>query len=192
MAAAVEVIQHVRQDAPFNLPRSLQLAAGAHGKSAWAQLCDLWRLRFGPGKLRPDEYYAFGLYDDRRFTAADKRTFLGRAVQNRIIRRCNAQSWWLLAHDKLLFYALLAGLGLPAPATRAVCHARRTLGTAVTLTTPAALAAHLRAGLSLPLLCQARDRHPQPRGRGARGLRRRRRQPRPQGRPDARARGLRP
>ena len=150
MAAAVEVIQHVRRDAPFNLPRSLQLAAGAHGKSAWAQLCDLWRLRFGPGKLRPDEYYAFGLYDDRRFTAADKRTFLGRAVQNRIIRRCNAQSWWLLAHDKLLFYALLAGLGLPAPATRAVCHARRTLGTAVTLTTPAALAAHLRAGLVYP------------------------------------------
>ena len=117
MAAAVEVIQHVRQDAPFNLPRSLQLAAGAHGKSAWAQLCDLWRLRFGPGKLRPDEYYAFGLYDDRRFTAADKRTFLGRAVQNRIIRRCNAQSWWLLGPRQ-------AALLRPARGPRA-CRRRR-------------------------------------------------------------------
>ena len=150
MAAAVEVIQHVRRDVPFNLPKSLQLATSTHGKSPWAQLCDLWRLRFGPGKLRPEEYYAFGLYDDRRFTRADKRQFLGRAVQDRIIRQCNAQGWWLLAHDKLIFYALLAGQGLPAPATRAVYHARRGLGAAVTLAAPAALAAHLRAGLIYP------------------------------------------
>ncbi len=150
MATAVEVIQHVKRDAEFNLPRSLQLAASAHGKSPGAQVMDIWRLRFGPGKLRPDEYYAYGLYDDRRFGFADKLRFLGRAIQDRIIRRCNAPEWWLLAHDKLVFYALLAGLGLPVPATRAVYHASRRLGAAVALAQPAALAAHLRLGMTYP------------------------------------------
>jgi Sugar-transfer associated ATP-grasp len=150
MATAVEVIQHVKRDAEFNLPRSLQLAASAHGKSPGAQVMDIWRLRFGPGKLRPDEYYAYGLYDDRRFGLADKLRFLGRAIQDRIIRRCNAPEWWLLAHDKLVFYALLAGLGLPVPATRAVYHASRRLGAAVALAQPAALAAHLRLGMTYP------------------------------------------
>jgi glutathione synthase/RimK-type ligase-like ATP-grasp enzyme len=150
MATAVEVIQHVKRDAEFNLPNSLQLAAAAHGKGAWAQIRDIWRLRFGPGKLRPDEYYAFGLYDDRRFSFEDKLRFLGRAVQERLIRQCNPPHWWLLAHDKLVFYALLQGLGLPVPATRAVYHPSRRFGTAMALADPAALAAYLRAGMTYP------------------------------------------
>ncbi len=150
MATAVEVIQHVKQDAEFNLPTSLRLAASAHGKSPGAQVMEIWRLRFGPGKLRPDEYYAYGLYDDRRFSPADKLRFLGRSIQDRIILQSNDPRWWLLAHDKLVFYALLAGQGLPVPATRAVYHAHRGLGTAVTLAQPAALAAHLRVGMLYP------------------------------------------
>ncbi len=150
MAAAVEIIEHVKRDAPFNLPESLRLAASAHGKSPGAQVMEIWRLRFGPGKLRPDEYYAYGLYDDRRFSFADKLRFVGRALQERTIRRCNALPWWLLAHDKLVFYALLAGHGLPVPATRAVYHASRRLGAAVALAAPAALADHLRAGMIYP------------------------------------------
>jgi Sugar-transfer associated ATP-grasp len=150
MATAVEVIQHVKHDAEFNLPRSLRLAASGHGKSPGAQVTEIWRLRFGPGKLRPDEYYAYGLYDDQRFSPADKLRFLGRAVQDRIIVQCNELRWWLPAHDKLIFYALLAGQGLPVPATRAVYHASRGLGTAVALAQPAALAGHLRAGMIYP------------------------------------------
>lgn len=150
MAASVEVVQHVKRDAEFNLPSCLRLAASGHGKSPLAQAIEIWRLRRGPGKLRPDEYYAFSLYDDRRFSFEDKLRFLGRAVQERIIRQCNATPWWLLAHDKLVFYALLAGQGLPVPATRAVYHPTRRLGTASALTDPPALAAHLRAGMAYP------------------------------------------
>ena len=150
MTAAVELVQHAKRDAAFDLPKSLQLAASAHGKSPGAQVVDIWRLWAGPGKLRPDEYYAFGLYDDERFSFEDKLRFLGRAVQDRIIRRCNLPGWWLLAHDKLVFYALLQGQGLPVPATRAVYHRSRCLGAATTLSDPAALIAHLRAGMSYP------------------------------------------
>ncbi len=150
MTAAVEVVQHAKRDVGFNLPKSLQLAARAHGKSPGAQVVEIWRLRAGQGKLTPDEYYAFGLYDDRRFSFEDKLRFLGRAVQTRIIRRCNALEWWLLAHDKLVFYAMLQGQGLPVPATRTVYHRSRRFSAATTLADPAALTAHLRSGISYP------------------------------------------
>ena len=150
MAAAAEVLQHVKSEAEFNLPRSVRVAASEHGKSPLAQVMEIWRLRFGPGKLRPDEYYAFGLYDDRRFAFEDKLRFLGRATQLGICRACNALEWWLLAHDKLVFYALLKGHGLPAPETRAIYHHSRGLDGAAALPTPEALAAHLRSGMAYP------------------------------------------
>jgi hypothetical protein len=90
MTAAAEVLQHVKSDAEFNLPRSLRVAATDHGKSPWAQVRDIWRLRFGPGRLRPDEYYYYCLYDDRRFSLDAKLRFLGRATQDGIYRACNA------------------------------------------------------------------------------------------------------
>jgi hypothetical protein len=83
---------------------------------------EIWRLRYGPGRLRPDEYYYYGLYDDRRFAFAEKVRFLGRTLQDQIIRQCNAAEWWFVAHDKLVCYGLLAGLGLPVPETRALYH----------------------------------------------------------------------
>jgi Sugar-transfer associated ATP-grasp len=150
MSATAEVLQHVKPEVELNLPRSLQLAAREHGKSAGAQVRDIWRLRFGPGKLRPDEYYYYGLYDDRRFQLADKLRFLGRATQDRIYRACNASEWWFVAHDKLVFYAMLAGQGLPVPETRAVYHRSRRCGAAARLADATALATWLRAGLDGP------------------------------------------
>jgi hypothetical protein len=149
MAAAAEVLQHVQGTVEFDLPKSLRLAASGHGKSPWAQVREIWRLRFGPGKLRPEEYYYYGLYE-RRFAVEDQLRFLGRATQERIIRACNPLEWWLIAHDKLVFYGLLQGHGLPVPETRAVYHGGRRFGGATPLANPEALAAHLRDGLSYP------------------------------------------
>jgi Sugar-transfer associated ATP-grasp len=150
MAAVAEVLQHVKSDAEFNLPRSLRVAATEHGKSPWAQVREIWRLRFGPGKLRPEEYYYYGLYDDRRFSFDAKQRFLGRATQDGIYRACNALEWWFLAHDKLVFYAMLKGHGLPVPETRAVYHRSRGFGGAAALTEPKTLAAHLRGAMAYP------------------------------------------
>jgi hypothetical protein len=149
MAAAAEVLQHVKPEVALDLPRNLRLAREL-GKNASAQAREIWRLRLGPGKLRPDEYYYYGLYDDRRFTFADKLRFLGRATQERILRSCSAADWWLVAHDKLVYYAMLAGQGLPVPETRAVYHHSRGCATAARLAEPAALAGWLRSGLGRP------------------------------------------
>jgi glutathione synthase/RimK-type ligase-like ATP-grasp enzyme len=147
---ATNVLQHAKIDPEFSLGHSLHAALTRHGKSPWSQAREIGRLRFGPNKLRPDEYYYYGLYDDRRFTSADKARFLGRHAQDRIIRQCNAGQWWFIAHDKLVFYALIAGLGLPIPETRALYHGGDRFAAVPVLARPEALAAHLRSAMPYP------------------------------------------
>jgi hypothetical protein len=147
---ATNVLQHAKIEPEFSLGYSLHTAMTRHGKTPWSQVREIWGLRYGPGKLRPDEYYYYGLYDDRRFTSAEKARFLGRAMQDRIIRQCNAGEWWFIAHDKLVFYALLAGLGLPVPATRALYHDAGRFAAVPVFADAEALATHLRAGMRYP------------------------------------------
>jgi Sugar-transfer associated ATP-grasp len=147
---ATNVLQHAKIDPEFSLGSNLHTAMTRHGKSPWSQAREIWRLRYGPGKLRPDEYYYYGLYDDRRFSFADKARFLGRSTQDRIYRQCNAAEWWFIAHDKLVFYGLLAGLGLPVPQTRALYQGEGRFAAVPVFADPAALAAHLRAGMRYP------------------------------------------
>jgi hypothetical protein len=141
---ATNVLQHAKIDPEFSLGYNLHTAMTRHGKSPWNQVREIWRLRYGPGRLRLDEYYYYGLFDDRRFAFAEKVRFLGRTLQDQIIRQCNAADWWLVAHDKLVCYGLLAGLGLPVPETRALYHGAGRFAAVPAFVTPGALAAHLR------------------------------------------------
>ena len=141
---ATNVLQHAKIDPQFSLGYNLHTAMTRHGRSPWSQVREIWQLRYGPGRLRPDEYYYYGLYDDRRFACAEKERFLGRTVQDQIIRQCNAAEWWFVAHDKLVCYGLLAGLGLPVPETRALYHGAGRFAAVPAFATPEALAAHLR------------------------------------------------
>jgi hypothetical protein len=168
MAAAAEILQHVKSEVEFNLPRSLRIAATEHGKSPWAQVREIWRLRFGPGKLRPDEYYYYGLYE-RRFGLEDQLRFLGRAAQDGIYRACNALEWWLIAHES---WSSMGSCGARA------CRCRRPARSTT------AAAASGRGGTGIPggacgpsprrpdlsLLRQARDRYPERRRGRVRGL----------------------
>jgi hypothetical protein len=147
---ATNVLQHAKIDPEFSLGYSLHAAMTRHGKSLWSQVREIWRLRYGPGKLRPDEYYYYGLFNDRRFAFADKTRFVGRSIQDHIIRQCNDAEWWSIAHDKLVCYGLLAGLGLPVPQTRALYQGEGRFAAVPVFADPAALAAHLRAGMRYP------------------------------------------
>jgi Sugar-transfer associated ATP-grasp len=147
---ATNVLQHAKIDPEFSLAYNLHTAMTRHGKSPWRQMWEICKLRYGPGRLRLDEYYYYGLYDDRRFGFAEKVRFLGRKLQDQIIRQCNAGEWWFVADDKLVCYGLLAGLGLPVPETRAVYHAAGRFAAAPVFAAPEALAAHLRAGMRYP------------------------------------------
>jgi hypothetical protein len=71
---ATNVLQHVKIDPEFSLGYSLHAAMTRHGKSPWSQMREIWRLRYGPGKLRADEYYSTGasLLPTRRASSADR------------------------------------------------------------------------------------------------------------------------
>ena len=48
-----------------------------YGVSVLRQFCDIIRLSRGRGRLGASEYYDYRLFDEHRFSHADKRRFLG-------------------------------------------------------------------------------------------------------------------
>jgi hypothetical protein len=148
--AGVAPLLETRKAAPAVKLVDAVLAAKRAGKGFVAQLLEMRRLRRAPGRLRPLEYYTFGLYDDRRFTREAKSAFVGERGQIEIFRRLCETSWIATAHDKLLYYTILTGLGLAVPKVLAVHHAFRCHRDATALRTSGDVAGFLR-GSSYPL-----------------------------------------
>ena len=101
--------------------------AKATGKGMVAMISEIAKLRLGPGKLRPDEYFMYGLYDDNRFSPEAKRTFMSQDCY------LLDTPWRTIAKDKPLITAMLQGFGLPVPETQAILHPTRTFGDAKAL-----------------------------------------------------------
>ena len=154
MANSPSVLQNVNIDPEIDIGHGLRHAASAHGKGIWSQLSEIWRLRFGQGKLDPKEYYYYRLYDDEAYSYEDKRRFLGKACWDQIYRRCNALKWWAIAHDKLAFSALLQGQNLPLPENRALYHPFRRCGDLPCLATREMLVEHLRKRMVYPVFAK--------------------------------------
>lgn len=116
------------------------------GKPPFAQAREMLALRRGFGGLTPEEYLAYRLYDDRLHDAEGKRRFLGVRAEHAVDRICNADERWRgLVKDKIVFAAMMQGLGFPVPALVAFHHARRRCFMARDLRTREDLAAFLRA-----------------------------------------------
>ena len=133
----------------IDLTEALRAAMAASGKPAGRLLREIVALWSGPGGLTPTEYFYYRLYDDR-YTDAERRRFRGRAVQLRINRRTRSPLWSLAANDKLLFDAVMRGLGYPTPEILAVYHPSRAFGRVPSLSDAAELAAFLRQGMRYP------------------------------------------
>ncbi len=133
----------------FDLREAMRTVGREHGKSPLAQTLDLARLISPPHRLSPFEYYSFGLFDDRRHPWPGKTRFIGRRA--RLYRRLRDRRWSAIADDKILFHAMLQGMGVPAPALLAVysAHGRRA-GGIPSFNNPDALADFLRNGIRYP------------------------------------------
>lgn len=151
MASNSPVLQHAHAEPDIDIGRGMRHAIADHGKGVWSQLSEIWRLRFGEGKLHPWEYYYYRLYDDQTYSYDDKRHFLGKACWGKVYRQCNAPNWWAIAHDKMAFHALLKGQDLPLPECRALFHPFRRCGDLPALTSGAMLAEHLRHRMVYPV-----------------------------------------
>lgn len=124
------------------------------GKTLTAQAIEMLRLRYGVGKLAPDEYYQYRLYDDARFSWEAKQRFLGRSLENGLIPFLRATPWVGLANDKLIAETLFKGLGFPTPHSFAVYHPYRGHGDVPVLRAPDAMAAFIRNGMPFPFVAK--------------------------------------
>lgn len=98
--------------------------ASASGKSLVQLVREIARLSWGEGKLQANEYFLYQLYDDRRFSAEAKKTFLGTDRLGQLLNALN-MPWPEIANDKPTITALLRGHDLPIPETQAMRHAER-------------------------------------------------------------------
>ena len=136
------------------LPRA-RAAKKLTGKPVLRQLSEMIRLRLGRGKLMPDEYFGFELYDDARFDTDAKRHFVGQWAKDGIYR-ANERKWRAVGDDKLVAYLIIAALGAPHPTVLAVYHPTRNYPARL-LRTPDEVAAYLRSEAPYPLFAKPAD-----------------------------------
>jgi hypothetical protein len=99
--------------------------ASASGKSLTGLVREIASLSWGEGKLQPNEYFLYRLFDDERFPPAAKKTFLGTDRLAQLLYALD-MPWPEIADDKPTLTALLRGHDLPIPETQAMRHADRT------------------------------------------------------------------
>jgi hypothetical protein len=120
------------------------------GKPLVSQARELITLRRGPGRLKPFDYYAHELYDDQRYSLAEKREFVSWRWTY-LSRLLNDPEWTAICDDKLTSYSLFRGLCLPHPQVYAVFHpGTRTCGPIPVLRTADEMAAFLRDRMPYP------------------------------------------
>ena len=98
-----------------SLRESMRIAARDFDKSRWSQLVEVLRLALGPGHLTAREYYYYRLFDDARFSFADKQRFIGRTSQEQIKKLVIDSRWRTLADDKYIFATIMQSQRLPTP-----------------------------------------------------------------------------
>ncbi len=120
------------------------------GKSLGGLIRDIAGLSWGVGRLQPSEYFLYRLYDDERFPADIKKTFLGADRLAQLLYSLD-MPWPELANDKPTLTALLRGHDLPIPETQAMRHADREFPGAVALRSKDDVERFLRTTAKYPL-----------------------------------------
>ena len=120
-------------------------------KSKFAQIGEMIELAFGIGKITPREYYYFGLYNDRMFSRAEKKSFLGHATQVPIGRAVIDGDWMAVADDKLVFESYFRANGFPVANSIALYHKLRKMGRLPSFGTQAELRQFLSGKAPYPL-----------------------------------------
>lgn len=133
----------------LDLLRRARAARRETGKDLLVQAREILRLGQAPNRLSPSEYFDFGLYDDRRYDASAKATFIG--WRSAVVERMNDRIWHALANDKLAYSALMQGLGVPVPRQYAIYHpGGRSFGGVPVFTSAQALGDFLRKDCPYP------------------------------------------
>lgn len=124
----VKTLVTARNEGVPPIAQMMQIAATRYGKAPVQLLTEFARLSIGAGKLSIDEYFAYGLYDDKALAGADKSHFAGlRAMRDVWLAMNWDEAWDGVFTDKLALEVLFRGYGLPTTQTIAVYTEQRTL-----------------------------------------------------------------
>jgi hypothetical protein len=124
------------------------------GKPILSQFGEMFSLFVSKSRLRPSEYFAFGLYDDAVFSPNAKAEFAGTWARDSIYA-VNDDRWRAIADDKIIFAAVMRGLGIRTPEIYAVYSPLpRAFGGIPNLTTPHAAAEFLLHGIEYPFFAK--------------------------------------
>jgi hypothetical protein len=126
------------------------------GKSLGGLIRDVAGLGWGVGRLQPSEYFLYKLYDDNRFPADVKKTFLGADRLAQLLYSLD-MPWPEIAKDKPTLTALLRGHDLPIPETQAMRHRDREFPGAVALRSKDDVERFLRSDAKYPLFTKPTD-----------------------------------
>lgn len=131
-------------------------AAMAAGRRMTSLIQEIVALRRGPGKLMPNEYFYYRLWNPE-LARDDKRCFVGKLAQHSMHMACNNAHWYATAADKLLFHAVMGGAGLPTPELLAITPADRRAPPARSLAGADEIVAFLREPAHYPLFAKPID-----------------------------------
>jgi hypothetical protein len=130
--------------------------ASASGKGLTTLVREIAGLLWGAGRLQPNEYFLYRLYDDNRFPPEAKKTFLGADGLAQLLYALD-MPWPEIANDKPTLTALLRGHDLPIPETQAMRHADRTFPGAKALRDKHDVERFLRSEARYPIFTKPTD-----------------------------------
>ena len=137
---------------PIDVAANIQ-AALANGRRATGLGAETAALRFGPGKLTPQEYFYYRLWDER-MPRGNKKAFVGKMAQHPMHVAAGSREWFATSADKILFYSIMTAAGHRMPETLAITQARRHLPSLPTIADPDSLARFLRDPSLYPLFAK--------------------------------------
>jgi hypothetical protein len=137
---------------PVDIAANVQ-AALASGRRAIGIAAEAAALRFGPGRISPQEYFYYRLWEEQLPLAA-KKAFVGKMVQHPMHVAAGSREWFATSADKILFHSIMAAARLRAPETLAITQAGRHLPDVPTLADAADLARFLRDPSLYPLFAK--------------------------------------
>ena len=115
-------------------------------------MAEYLRLLNSPGGLDLPDYYIYRLFDDSRYTFAEKQRFVSDRFYFKVIEKCCDKRWWILVDDKYWTDTVLRANGFPVAETQAVfSEGGRDFGNVQTLCDLQGLRDYLQHDARLPV-----------------------------------------
>ena len=112
-----------------NISDLFRIAALHEGKTIATQIREILKLKFGPTRLRVEDYYWYNLANKEIYEDVDLATFGGNFMSLDLHKRLNNALWDAVVTDKLIMALVFSSTGIPHPKMyAAACQFTRNCG----------------------------------------------------------------